>query len=132
VLDYSYRVTQSASLYSGGGGGVGRADFPPLTFSHYIDKASPNLFKYCAAGKHIKEVTLSACKAGGGSKEFLNIELFQVMVVDVSQSERFLRRANGRNRQPCLWQDRNRGQRTERRRRDGHGSRGEMERPGKQ
>ncbi|MDR1228227.1 MAG: type VI secretion system tube protein Hcp [Azoarcus sp.] len=86
VLDYNYRVTQSASLYSGGGGGVGRADFPPLTFSHYIDKASPNLFKYCAAGKHIKEVVLSACKAGGGSKEFLNIKLFQVMVVDVNPS----------------------------------------------
>ncbi|MDR2093431.1 MAG: type VI secretion system tube protein Hcp, partial [Azoarcus sp.] len=83
VLDFSYRVTQSSSMATGGGGGVGRADFPPLTFTHYIDRASPNLFKYCAAGKPIPKVELSACKAGEGSKEFVNIKLFEVLVVDV-------------------------------------------------
>ncbi|MDR2093214.1 MAG: type VI secretion system tube protein Hcp [Azoarcus sp.] len=83
VLNFSYRVTQSSSMFTGGGGGVGRADFPPLTFTHYIDRASPDLFKYCAAGKPIPKVELSACKAGEGSKEFVNIKLFEVLVVDV-------------------------------------------------
>jgi type VI secretion system secreted protein Hcp len=83
VLTYSYRVSQTASLFTGGGG-VGRADFAPLTFSHIIDRASPNLFKYCAAGKHIPKVELSACKAGDGSQEFLNIKLFEVVIVDVN------------------------------------------------
>ena len=86
VLDFGYRVSQPAALSTGGGGGVGRADFPPLVFSHYIDRASPGLFKYCAAGKHIPKVVLSACKAGGKSKEFLNIELSEVIVADVSPS----------------------------------------------
>jgi type VI secretion system secreted protein Hcp len=83
VLDFDYKVSQSSSLFTGGGGGVGKADFQPLRFTHFIDRASPNLFKYCAAGKHIPTVELSVCKAGGGSKEFLNIRLTDVIVVDV-------------------------------------------------
>jgi type VI secretion system secreted protein Hcp len=84
VLGFSYSVTQSASMHSGGGGGVGKADFGPVLFTHYLDKASPNLFKYCAAGKHIPKVTFSVCKAGDGSKEFAKIALTDVIVANVS------------------------------------------------
>jgi type VI secretion system secreted protein Hcp len=83
VLHFNYKVTQSAALATGGGGGVGKADFRPLTFYHYIDIASPNLLKYCALGKHIPTVVLSACKAGGGSQEFLKITLHDALIVDV-------------------------------------------------
>ncbi|MDR1662080.1 MAG: type VI secretion system tube protein Hcp [Azoarcus sp.] len=84
VLDLSYSVTQSASMHTGGGGGVGKADFGPVQFSHYLDKASPNLFKYCAAGKHIPKVTFSICKVGDGSQEFAKIVLTDVIVANVS------------------------------------------------
>ena len=53
VLTISYDVSQSSSMNVGGGGGVGRADFTPVTFGHHVDRASPALFKYCASGKHI-------------------------------------------------------------------------------
>jgi type VI secretion system secreted protein Hcp len=84
VLNYSYGASQSASTAMGGGGGVGKADFRPLTFTHVIDRSTPNLFKYCGAGKHIPKVELSACKAGDGSQEFFNIKLFDVLIVEVS------------------------------------------------
>ena len=84
VLDFSYGVTQSASMHTGGGGGVGKADFAPVQFTHYLDRASPNLFKYCAAGKHIPKVTFSVCKVGDGSQEFAKITLTDVIVANVS------------------------------------------------
>ena len=80
VLSFSYGVSQSSSMFSGGGGGVGKASFDSLTFSHHVDKATPNLFKYCAAGKHIPKVEVSACKAGDGSQEYMHITLTDVLV----------------------------------------------------
>ncbi|MDR1062374.1 MAG: type VI secretion system tube protein Hcp [Azoarcus sp.] len=70
----------------GGGGGVGKADFTPLTFTHYLDKSSPNLFHFCASGKHIPTVTVSVCKAGDGSQEFAKIVMTNVIVTNVSPS----------------------------------------------
>ena len=84
VLNFGYSVTQSVSLHTGGGGGVGRADFAPLTFTHYLDKSSPNLLTYCAAGKHIPTVTISVCKVGDGSQEFAKIVLSGVIIASVA------------------------------------------------
>jgi len=86
VLNYSYALEQSTAVQSGGGSGVGKAKFAPLTFTHFVDKASPNLLKYCAAGKHIPKVILVASKAGDGSQEFMRITLTQVLIVGVSPS----------------------------------------------
>ena len=80
VLSFEYAVTQSSSMATGGGGGVGRANFDALSFVHYVDRATPALLKYCAKGKHIPEVTISACKAGDGSQEYMSVRLFQVLV----------------------------------------------------
>ena len=79
-----YGVVQPVALASGGGGGVGRADFSGVTFTHHLDRASPALFKYCAAGKHIPKVEISACKSGGGQQEFVRITLSDVIVAGVT------------------------------------------------
>jgi type VI secretion system secreted protein Hcp len=84
TLQFSYSVTQSTSMHTGGGGGVGKADFGAVLFTHYLDKASPNLFRYCAAGKHIPSVIVSVCKAGDGSQEFAKIVLSDVIVASVN------------------------------------------------
>ncbi|MDR1227730.1 MAG: type VI secretion system tube protein Hcp [Azoarcus sp.] len=80
ALGFSYGVSQSSSMFTGGGGGVGKASFDTLSFTHYVDRATPNLFQYCAAGKHIPKVEVSACKAGDGSQEYLHITLEEVLV----------------------------------------------------
>jgi type VI secretion system secreted protein Hcp len=80
VLSFNYGVSQSSSMFTGGGGGVGKASFDVLTFTHYVDRATPNLFQYCAAGRHIPTVEVSACKAGDGSQEYMHITLTDVLV----------------------------------------------------
>lgn len=84
VLSYSYAVTQSTSSAAGGGSGVGRANFGNFLFTHYVDKASPNLMMYCADGKVIPTVVFSATKAGGGQKEYLTITFTNVLVTGVN------------------------------------------------
>ena len=83
AINLSYGVSQSSSMSSGGGGGVGRADFKGLVCSHFLDRASPALFKYCAAGKHVPTVEVSVCKSGGGQQEFVHIVLSDVLVTSV-------------------------------------------------
>ncbi|MDR3213134.1 MAG: type VI secretion system tube protein Hcp [Azoarcus sp.] len=80
VLSFSYGVSQSSSMFTGGGGGVGKASFDSVSFTHYADRSTPNLFMYCALGKHIPTVEISACKAGDGSQEYLHITLKDVLV----------------------------------------------------
>jgi len=86
VLSFDYAVSQSSSVSSGGGGGVGKANFDALSFIHYVDKTTPVLFKYCAEGRHIPKVELSVCKSGGGSKEYMRITMTDVLVTRAGPS----------------------------------------------
>jgi type VI secretion system secreted protein Hcp len=86
VVSFGYGVSQSSTVGVGGGSGTGKASFDTLTFTHKVDKTSPNLFTYCALGKHIPKVTLSVCKSGGGQQEYVNIVLEKAFVTHVSPS----------------------------------------------
>ena len=84
VLAWSWGVSQAGSMHTGGGGGRGKADFSDLNFTHYIDKASPNLLKSCANGEHVKEAKMTVRKAGKGQQEFLLITMNDVIITNVS------------------------------------------------
>ncbi|WP_200822635.1 type VI secretion system tube protein Hcp, partial [Caballeronia arationis] len=43
VLDWSWGVLQTGSTHSGTGGGTGTASVHDLSFSKYVDKASPTI-----------------------------------------------------------------------------------------
>ena len=75
ILSFEYNVSQSSSMSSGGGSGVGRANFDALTFFHYVDRATPNLMQYCASGKVIPTAKISCCKVGDGSQEYMKVTL---------------------------------------------------------
>jgi type VI secretion system secreted protein Hcp len=79
----SWGVSQSTSAHTGGGSGVGRADFQVFQFIKYVDKATPNLMKHCASGKHLDQLVLSVCKAGGTQQEYLKVTLKEVFVTGV-------------------------------------------------
>lgn len=83
VISWGYAVSQSSSMSTGGGGGVGKANFSDLAFTHYIDKASPNLMQYCSSGRHISSVELSCCKVGDGSQEYMHVTLTDCLVTHV-------------------------------------------------
>lgn len=65
VIGWRWKVSQQSSMISGSGGGAGKATVSDLEFTHELDRASPNLAKYCFTGKHIDQVRLTVRKAGG-------------------------------------------------------------------
>jgi type VI secretion system secreted protein Hcp len=87
VQSWSLGASNPGSMAIGGGGGTGKVSFSDLNFTHYYDKASPNLWKACAGGEHIKEATLSAAKQGKGPQDFLIIKMSDVLVTSVSVND---------------------------------------------
>jgi type VI secretion system secreted protein Hcp len=50
-------------------------------FTMQVSKASPDLMLACATGKHLREATLTARKAGGDrAADFLKIKLTDILV----------------------------------------------------
>jgi type VI secretion system secreted protein Hcp len=86
VLSWSWGLSQSGTMASGGGGGAGKAAFQDLSIMHGFDKSSPNLMKACATGEHIKEATLTARKAGKGQQEYIIIKMNDILITSVQPS----------------------------------------------
>ena len=85
VESWSWGASNSGSIASGGGGaGAGKVTFSDLSFVHRVDKASPNLWKACATGEHIKDATLTSAKTGKTSQDFLIIKMSDVLITSVS------------------------------------------------
>lgn len=87
VESWSLGASNPGSMGSGGGGGTGKVAFTDLSFMHRYDKASPNLWKACASGEHIKEATLTSAKQGKGPQDFLIVKMSDVLITSVSVSE---------------------------------------------
>ena len=87
VLSFSWGVTNPAHPGGGGGGGAaGKATFQDLSIVHRIDKASPQLLRACATGKHLPDATLTHRKAGKGQQEYLIVKMNDVIVTGVVHS----------------------------------------------
>ena len=86
VLSWNWGITQESNMHAGSGGGAGKATVEDLTFEHYVDRASPNLVKYCLVGKHVDEAKLTIRKAGGNPLEYLKITMKDVIVSSVHPS----------------------------------------------
>jgi type VI secretion system secreted protein Hcp len=86
ILSWSWGVTQQANMQVGSGGGAGRATVEDMTFSHYIDRATPNLTQYCLTGKHIDEAKLVVRKAGGNPLEYIKFTMSDVLITSVHPS----------------------------------------------
>jgi type VI secretion system secreted protein Hcp len=86
VLTWSWGVSQPGSMHTGGGGGMGKANFSDLVITHHVDKAHPVLLKSCATAEHLKEATLTLRKAGKTPQEFFTIKMNDVMVTSVQPS----------------------------------------------
>ena len=84
VLAWSWGMSQSGTMHAGPGGGAGKANFQDLSFTKYVDAASPHLMKACATGKHFKEATLVVRKAGGNPLEYIIIKMAEVLVSSLS------------------------------------------------
>jgi type VI secretion system secreted protein Hcp len=85
VLSYSWGLSQpkSASASTAGGASAERADFQDLSIVKALDKASPKLALACAQGKHIKEVKLELCRAGGDKVKYMEYKLTNAIITSV-------------------------------------------------
>jgi type VI secretion system secreted protein Hcp len=80
VLAWSWGMSQSGTTHMGPGGGSGKVAVQDLSFTHFIDKSSPNLMLACANGKHFSEALLTVRKAGEKPLEYLKITMHDLIV----------------------------------------------------
>ena len=80
VLAWSWGMSQSGTTHAGPGGGSGKVAVQDLSFTHFIDKSSPNLMLACANGKHFSEALLTVRKAGEKPLEYLKITMNDLII----------------------------------------------------
>src|SRR5205823_13654027 len=83
LQSFSFGVSQSASVSASsvGGGTTARATFQDLTVNKEVDKASAKLQEFCASGKHIDSIVLTARRAAGDTKvEYMKYTLTDSIV----------------------------------------------------
>jgi len=85
ILSYSFHVAQSggASTSRHTGQTGARVDVGDFTFVKVLDKSSPNLFKYCASGKHIPTVVVELCSATENKHTYMKYTMSDVVVSSV-------------------------------------------------
>lgn len=84
VLAWSWGMSQSGSMHTGGGGGSGKVNVQDLSFTKWLDKGSPDLLKACCKGTHLPKAVLVVRKAGDKPLEYLTITMENVLVASVS------------------------------------------------
>lgn len=84
VLAWSWGMSQSGSAHMGGGAGAGKANFQDLSFTKYVDKATPALMISLAKGSHIPLCKLTCRKAGEGQQKYIEIVMKEVVVSSLS------------------------------------------------
>jgi type VI secretion system secreted protein Hcp len=85
VTSWSWGLSNAVNV-SGGGMGVGKPNFQDVHFNHLFDKASPNLAKNCAAGKHFPSIKFTARKQGDGAKDYFVMTLKEAYITSVAPS----------------------------------------------
>jgi len=84
VLAWSWGASNSGSAHVGGGAGAGKVNVQDISFTKYIDKATPDLLLATCDGKHFPEAILTVRKAGEHPLEYLIITLTEVLVTSLS------------------------------------------------
>lgn len=84
AFDHGLEQPASSTASSVGGATAERVNHESFNITHLLDKASPKIYEACCTGKHIKEVVLELCRAGGDKQKYMEIRLEQVIVASVA------------------------------------------------
>ena len=82
-FDFGLEQPSSATDSSAGGGTTERVNVDDLAVLKHLDKASPKLYESCCTGKHIKDVTIELCRAGGDKVKYMEIKMEHVVISKV-------------------------------------------------
>ena len=85
VLSWSWGVSQSGTIGSGGGG-AGKAEFDHFTVGVPQSKASPLLMRAVATGEHLEEARLACRKAGEQQTDYMVITLQDLLISSYGSS----------------------------------------------
>ncbi|TDR70281.1 Hcp family type VI secretion system effector [Paludibacterium purpuratum] len=85
-FDHSLEQPAQATASSAGGATAERVNHGMFVISHSLDKSSPKLYEACCTGKHIKDVTIELCRAGGDKLKYMEVKMEQVLVSKVVPS----------------------------------------------
>ena len=85
ILSFNHGMTQpsSATASSAGGGTTERVSVHDFVVVKHVDKASAKLYELCCTGKHIANVTLELCRAGGDKLKYMEKKYEQVIISGV-------------------------------------------------
>lgn len=85
VLAWSWGMSQSGTMHTGGGGGGGKVAIQDMSFTKWVDKTSTPLMMACSRGDQYKEAKLTVRKAGGKTPlEYLIYTMTDVIVTSFS------------------------------------------------
>jgi type VI secretion system secreted protein Hcp len=84
VLAWSWGISNSGSAHTGGGAGAGKCNIQDISFTKWVDSATPKLALACCDGKHFANATLVVRKAGEKPVEYLKIKIEEVLITSVS------------------------------------------------
>jgi len=84
VLSWGWGMSNNGSSHVGGGSGSGKVNVQDLSFTKWMDKASPPLFLACCNGKHFPEATLVVRKAGEKPVEYCKIKMKGVFISSIT------------------------------------------------
>ena len=83
ALSWGWGMEQSASTHMGGYSG-GKINIHDLTFTHFVDKATPRLMELCSTGRRIPSARLTVRRSGENRVEYLVIDMEDIVVSKVS------------------------------------------------
>ncbi len=84
VLAWSWGLSNSGSAHVGGGSGSGKVNVQDLSFTKWVDSATPKLALACCDGKHFATALLTVRKAGEKPVEYIKIKLEEVLITSIS------------------------------------------------
>lgn len=84
VLAWSWGASNSGSTHVGSGSGAGKANFQDISFTKYVDKATPDIMKSVANGKHHATAHLVVRRAGEKPLDYLVIDIEDAMLTSLS------------------------------------------------
>jgi type VI secretion system secreted protein Hcp len=84
VLAWSWGISNSGSAHVGGGAGAGKCNIQDISFTKWVDSATPKLALACCDGKHFASATLVVRKAGEKPVEYLKIKVEEVLITSIS------------------------------------------------
>jgi type VI secretion system secreted protein Hcp len=90
VLSFSMGAMQPISSTPSSSGGATSASvrFSEISIAKFVDKSTPKLYKFCAAGNHINTITFSFHRAAkdGATVKYLEIVLTNTLIANISTS----------------------------------------------